>query len=223
MQSRLTSSSPATLYTRLIKDLQLGYTARILESLWGTVAASWALLADTSVPASPSIAGEGDRSRNESTDRIARVVLSAVSSFEEEPVKSADPTTRLLEYLDAARHIEQQIPTLPREDSHPPGHVRSHAGSHISFSGAVHLETTARHIHVPLHVEHHFVTIARLHGLDDDILETIETLIDFLSKFHQGEPAIVVSQDGGAAWKTSPPTSRSMTMGARATGLGRGF
>ncbi|KAI8245388.1 hypothetical protein K4K53_002820 [Colletotrichum sp. SAR 10_77] len=115
--------------TRLIKDLQLGYTARILESLWGTVAASWAALGDTSVPASHSIAGEGDRSRKESTDRIARVVLSAVSSFEEEPVKSGDPTTRLLEYLNAARHIEQRIPTVPRERSHPPGHIRSHVSS----------------------------------------------------------------------------------------------
>ncbi|KAF0315940.1 hypothetical protein GQ607_016834 [Colletotrichum asianum] len=203
--------------TRLIKDLQLGNIARILESL---------------VPASHSITGEGDRSCNETTDRIARVMLSAVTSFEEDPVNLADPTTRLLEHLDAARHIEQQIPTPLREDSHPPAHVRSHggpvsvsqqAGSHISCSGAVHLETTARGVHVRLHDEHHFMTMGRLHGLDDDILETTERLMDFLSKFHQGEPAIVMSQDGGAAWKTSPPTSRSMTIGARATGLGRGF
>ncbi|KAI8298077.1 hypothetical protein K4K61_012109 [Colletotrichum sp. SAR11_59] len=77
--------------------------------------------------------GEGDRSCNETTDRIARVMLSAVTSFEEDPVSLADPTTRLLEHLDAARHIEQQIPTPLREDSHPPAHVRSHV-SYLSLA-----------------------------------------------------------------------------------------
>lgn len=113
-----------------------------------------------------------------------------------------------IEHLSRARAelraLRDTTLSLSAGNWHGPVTVFQQAGSHVSCSGAVHLEAAARRVHVRWHFEHTSVTTARLQGLGDDILETTERLTDVLSKFHQEEPAIIISEDGMGGGEDEP-------------------